>query len=510
MTGPPGPQGPPGPSGAQGPPGDGANVTAGTGLNRNGDEFSLDTLFTDARYLLNAGVGLLREGSTLRFDTDFGDARYWRIGGNASAAALVLGTLNDAAVEVVAGGARALRIEPHVLSPSLLAGSAANAVGASAAGAVIAGGGSAGAANLVFDNFCTIGGGEGNAAGRDNAALDDAAWATVAGGRSNMATDVCAVVVGGDGNMAAGGLATVVGGSQNLADGSFAFVGGGSLNTASGGQSSIAGGVSNVVSAALGFIGSGSANLVSAPRAVVAGGEANQATADSACIGGGSSNRAEQQHAVVSGGAGNTAGGSHSAVAGGLDNVAAGVESAVGGGSGNSALAALATIGGGEANTASGVAATIPGGSGALANRHGQLAYASGSFAAHGDAQHSLYVLRGVTDSAAPVQLLLDGEGQRLGIDNGETMAFEALVVARSAGGQSAAFQVRGVIKNVANSVSLVGTPTVTTLGTELPGANVIVAPDLPNRALTIGALGVAGTPLRWVATVRAAEVSFP
>jgi hypothetical protein len=169
--GPPGPQGEPGPQGPQGeqgPPGDPANVVAGDGI--------------------------LRVDDTISLDTDFTDDRYWMLGGNAEATAQALGTLGDAALELIVNGIAALRIEPHATSPNLIGGYEGNAVEPGIGGAAIAGGGAAddgtGAdgAQYVGGSFGAIGGGVGNSA--------VGFAATVPGGRSNSAEGAFSLAAG--------------------------------------------------------------------------------------------------------------------------------------------------------------------------------------------------------------------------------------------------------------------------------------------------------------------------
>lgn len=102
---------------------------------------------------------------------------FWRLAGNSGTTSNnFLGTLDAQALELRANNARALRIEPQILSPNLIGGDANNAVTGGAMGAVIAGGGNRFVPQLVTANYGTIGGGVGNSA---------AAMAATIGGGSN-------------------------------------------------------------------------------------------------------------------------------------------------------------------------------------------------------------------------------------------------------------------------------------------------------------------------------------
>lgn len=154
-------------------------------------------------------------------------ATLWQLGGNAGTTpgADGLGTSDNVALELVANGARALRLEPNATSPNVLGGYSGNVAGADALGAFIGGGGSSGQTNAVFDPYGVIGGGRNNTAGNDNAAATEA-YATVAGGESNAATGQHATVAGGANNTASGAGATVAGGTQNDATGVGSFAAG--------------------------------------------------------------------------------------------------------------------------------------------------------------------------------------------------------------------------------------------------------------------------------------------
>jgi hypothetical protein len=156
----------------------------------------------------------------------------------------------------------------------------------------------------------------------------------------------------------------------------------------------------------------------------------------------------------------------------------------------------------------------VPGGTNALASLFGQMAYASGRFAADGDAQTSMFVLRNTTANATQTELFLNGSSARLTLATGRTMTFDILFAARETAGGSvgaaAGFQVRGVISNVGGTTALVGSPTTTALGADAAAATWTVAAqaDNTNKALAIKVTGAASTTIRWVASVRTTEVS--
>jgi regulator of RNase E activity RraA len=119
-------------------------------------------------------------------------------------------------------------------------------------------------------------------------------------------------------------------------------------------------------------------------------------------------------------------------------------------------------------------------------------------------------VLRNTTSDATETPLYIDGTDDRLTVASGRTTTFDILVVARSSGGASAGYRVEGVIENVGGATNFVGsTPTVTTLGEDVSSWDVAVDDDDTNDALVINVTGAADTNIRWVATVRTAEVAY-
>ena len=273
----------------------------------------------------------------------------------------------------------------------------------------------------------------------------------------NRVTDDYGVVAGGYNNQAGDGAGTV-------SDRSYAAVGGGYNNRAT------------------------------ATYATVAGGEGSMASGNNAAVGGGSNNGASAWYTTIGGGRSNAATSAYSTVGGGLENIAVGNE--------------RATVGGGERNTASNWAATVPGGSGALASHYGEMAYASGAFANRGDAQSSLYVMRAVTtDAGTWHDSYLDGSSALLTVAISRTVTFDILVVGRTAvSSEAAGYQIKGVIDNTAGTVTLLASQ-VTALYEDDAAWNVRVY-DVTDGALRVQVMGN-GENIRWVATVRTAEVSW-
>ena len=314
-----------------------------------------------------------------------GAGSFWQLGGNTGTTpgAQFLGTTDNKALTLKVNNLTALQIVPGTTLPNVVGGLAAvhpSVLAGGVSGAVIAGGNApSGAVNgfgggdfeAVYDNDGTVGGGFGNKVGSNDGDLTDAAFATVAGGVFNSATNYAATVAGGDGNLAGGQRAMVGGGFGNAATADFSFIGGGQLNVIRNATNSIIGGGSaNFVgpNGRNAVIGGGSQNTNSGAYAVIGGGWSNSATGYGSFIGGGGSdgidagNLASGDHSSVVGGAANTAGNTGASVGGGGGNTASGIYTTIGGGLANSASLDMATVSGGYGNAASGIGAFVGGG----------------------------------------------------------------------------------------------------------------------------------------------------
>ena len=313
----------------------------------------------------------------------------WQLNGNddTSPGLNFLGTNDNVALELYVNGQRALRLEPAT-SPNVLGGYSGNYVTTDVIGAFIGGGGDNNNPNRVTDQWGTIAGGLNNQAGDGTGLLDSAEFATVGGGRDNLAKSLGSTIGGGKDNIADNSYVAIGGGYGNLVAGIYGTIAGGADNKITSGEdNTIGGGGSNFIDGRSSVIGGGSNNIVSGMNATIGGGGAanslfsNHATGDYSTISGGVSNFATADQATIGGGgnivptdptSGNLVSDDYGTVGGGGNNQAgddAGTSedksfATVGGGRDNTASGTASTVGGGDSNTASGWRSTVPGGVG--------------------------------------------------------------------------------------------------------------------------------------------------
>ena len=333
------------------------------------------------------------------------------------------------------------------------------------------------------------------------------------------------------------GLAsTTVGGANNQATGSYSFIGGGGdagtateRNTASGQWSAVVGGSKNTANYNFDYIGGGYTNSTAGGSGynVINGGTTNSITSNSNnTIAGGANNSIAGGYVFIGGGYNNSinGSGSYGVIPGGTANSITNSFAVVNGGSTNSASGAYGIVNGGYGNLASGNFSVVLGGYYVTTRGvYGAVNYASGQFAALGDAQIGNYVYRLSNATGTIVYLTTDGTGTRSATNqavistNNYVYAFRMLIAGRDSTNNtdSASFQVTGMIANAGGTVSIVGTPTVTaiaaTSGATLGGwaaiSTITISADTTNKALSIGITQTTTDTLHWVARVETVEV---
>lgn len=151
-------------------------------------------------------------------------------------------------------------------------------------------------------------------------------------------------------------------------------------------------------------------------------------------------------------------------------------------------------------------------GAGSSARIEGQKAFANGSFATAGDAQHGVYVARNITTDATVTELFLDGAATQLVMPDNSLFTFDIMVAGRrtDATGGGAGYRFVGVARKDATSgsVTFVGTPSKTVIGETNTAWDAAVAVDTATGAIKVSVTGESAKTIRWVATILTTEVT--
>jgi len=245
----------------------------------------------------------------------------------------------------------------------------------------------------------------------------------------------------------------------------------------------------------------GGAILASVPDNTVAGGNKRGTGAvDWQTSRANATNVASGNFAVLSGGQGNQSTGDSSTISGGTSNANSGGSGVIAGGTGNTVTAQFGSV---------------PGGSQALAATYGKFAYASGMAATQGDAQYGLSILRGATVAGATARLTSDGSAADAAnicnLPNNSAYLLKILLAAtdttHTAGlvAEYSVFLRRGA--DAASTVLVATTQHTMLADAATDAASVALTADTTNGGINLTVTGIAGSNLRWVATIQTTEV---
>jgi len=337
------------------------------------------------------------------------------------------------------------------------------AVGANADYSVVGGGYNN---NIAAGDYSTIGGGRDNSVGAGGGSPDS----TICGGRYNSIGNVTGAFIGGGyKNRSQGGYSTIVGGNYNR------------ITSGSGDYSAIVGGQDNLISSGLGwnFIGGGEGNIIrdNMYEGSILGGYGNDlsATNYSAICGGDSNLITAGRHNVISGGWWNeiTTGGDNAAIPGGVD---------------------------------------------ALADKFGQIVSGGGYFTATGDAQGTIQIVASLSQASHVLNTWYelhpyDVAGNHVTIAGNTAWTIYCLVVGSTQNAaQQWGYELIGLIeRDNANNTTLAG-QTLRVIFESDANYNTQFTADDANEALVVEVRRTGGVDynVRWVATLRMAEVTYP
>jgi len=159
-------------------------------------------------------------------------------------------------------------------------------------------------------------------------------------------------------------------------------------------------------------------------------------------------------------------------------------------------------------------AQNIIGGNGSSKNPNisdNQFIFSNGNFAADGDAQTSLFLVRGYSTGTEQAELYLDGVSSKLVLRNNTSYFFTVRLLGRASNGNSVAMTVDGAAKRGVNAstVRLIGKPHNRIIYDEIGVGDMQFDVSIANGALRFYAVGKTGTNIRWLGRVELSELSF-
>jgi hypothetical protein len=200
---------------------------------------------------------------------------------------------------------------------------------------------------------------------------------------------------------------------------------------------------------------------------------------------------------------------------GNANNVSSTESIAAGGNNNTINVGSASGILGGRNNTCGANFCAIMGGDMATATRHAQRSHSAGRFTTAGDCQEEQYICRTITSNATPTDLTLEGTApniaNRILIPSDTTCTFVGIVTARrtDVDGETAGWEIKGVIRNDAGTTAAVGTFTITQLGANAGNTwSLAVTADNTNDALVLTGTGESGKTIRWGATITLMKIS--
>ena len=315
-------------------------------------------------------------------------------------------------------------------------------------------------------------------------------------------------------NIAGGDYSYIGNGDDNKASDDYSYIGSGKSNEASGNGSYIGNGESNETDGSHNYIGNGYRNQAKGFKSFVGNGDDNKAgtiavgvSSIYSYIGNGDENEAGGDYSYIGNGYDNKASDDHSYIGNGKSNEAGGEYSYIGNGESNEAGGDYSFVGNGYQNTASADYATITGGRDTKADKYGQHAFASGSFAAQGDAQTSVFVVRNTTTNGTATSLYLDGNAFQITLNDQDVWTFRAIVTGSSNDHSNyGSYIVTGFIHRNGATTTIAGVTTTTVAETSAGyDATAVVSGD----ALVIQVTGDGTNTMRWVARAEVSQLNY-
>jgi hypothetical protein len=260
----------------------------------------------------------------------------------------------------------------------------------------------------------------------------------------------------------------------------------------------------------------GPSTVASGTGALAIGNDAHATDTNAVAIG--KSARSSQNQSIAIG-ENCTASGITAACYGAINATASGQQAVTLGTGTASNTNAMALKGTATGNAAAGIAGGTAAGERSVAigfrgsaNEYGKFAFASGYFAAAGDAQGGQFILRADTTDATATVLTTDNttaaSTNQIVAASDTCITFDGTITAMQNGAQAyASWKVEGLLVNDGGTTTLVNSAT--TVISNADSWGMALSADNTNNALAITVTGEASHNIRWVANIRTTEVTY-
>jgi len=146
-----------------------------------------------------------------------------------------------------------------------------------------------------------------------------------------------------------------------------------------------------------------------------------------------------------------------------------------------------------------------------LDSQQNQFVISNGYFSVAGDAQNTVFLLRGESNDDSETELFLDGTSARFVLENNTSYFFTCQFIGRSSSGDTVIMHVNGGAKrgSTSNSVSLFGRPNVHIIHDEIGVGDVQFSVNTATGSLKFHAIGKIATNIRWLGKVDLTQLKY-
>ena len=146
-----------------------------------------------------------------------------------------------------------------------------------------------------------------------------------------------------------------------------------------------------------------------------------------------------------------------------------------------------------------------------LDGNQNQFIISNGYFSVAGDAQNTIFLLRGESSDDSDTELFLNGSNARFVLEDDTSYFFNCQFIGRAQNGDTVVMHVNGGAKRGlgANTVSLLGNPHVHIIQDEIGVGEIKFSVNISNGSLKFHAVGKAATNVRWLGKVDLSQLKY-